>query len=164
MSASEVNTLPIPVTDQDHVRGAPEPMVTLVKYGDYECPDCHKTNRVLHKALIQALDRVRYVYRHFPLHKVHPRALRAAEAAEAAAAQGRFWEMHDLLFPHPEKLADDDLRSYAKRIGLEIKRFDRELNEGAYSGQILRSYEQSIIHGVTGTPTFYVDGVRYNMG
>src|SRR5262245_55790513 len=107
--------------------------------------------------------RVRFVYRHFPLLKVHPRALRAAEAAEAAAAQGKFWQMHRLLYSHPNKLRDLELRGYARTIGLELARFDREMTSGLYTDRIKKNYYDSIINGVSGAPTTFVNGVLHAM-
>jgi len=111
----------------------------------------------------ELLDRVRLVHRHFPLVKNHPRALRAAEAAEAAAAQGKFWEMHRLLFLRPDKLGDRDLRRYGKEVGLDLERFDREMASGIYANQILKDFYFSLNHGITGTPTTFINGVRYAM-
>jgi len=107
---------------------------------------------------------VRFVYRHFPLTNVHPRALRAAEAAEAAAAQGRFWEMHRHLYTQPDKLEDRHLHRYAREIGLDLERFDGEMMAGAYSDQILRDYHNSVIYGITGAPTTFINGELYAMG
>jgi protein-disulfide isomerase len=104
---------------------------------------------------------VRLVHRHFPLVKTHPRALRAAEAAEAAAAQGKFWEMHRRLYLRPDKLRDRDLRRHAKEIGLDLERFDREMAGGIYSDQILNDFNFSLNHGITGTPTTFINGVLY---
>ena len=103
------------------------------------------------------LRKVRLVYRHFPLVNVHPHALRAAEAAEAAAAQGKFWEMHTLLYLNPESLKDNDLHKYAKRLGLDLKRFDSEMAGGVYLREILKDRDLSIINGISGAPTFFVN-------
>lgn len=161
MGEEKIVKLPVPVSDADHARGPAGAPVTVVKYGDYECPDCHKAHQAVLRMARQLENRVRFVYRHFPLVGVHPRALRAAEAAEAAAAQERFWEMHEMLYTNPNRLGDDDLRKYAHRIGLDMTRFDRELAEGDYAERILRDREHSIIEGISGTPTFYINDVRY---
>lgn len=151
--------LPIPISDLDHARGAEEPLVTVVKYGDYECPDCNRMHRVLLKTsrLLTDTASVRYVYRHFPLISVHPHALRAAEAAEAASAQGRFWEMHDLLFANPDRLTDKDLRKYAEKIGLDLNRYDSEMTSSLYASKILDERQRSINNGISGTPTFFIN-------
>src|SRR6185295_2495129 len=132
--------LAIPVNARDHTIGPPDALVTVVNYGDYECPDCRRRHRAIENMFDELVDSVRFVYRHFPLVNVHPRALRAAEAAEAAAAQGKFWEMHRQLYSQPDKLEDRHLRHYANEIGLDLKRFDREMAADAYSAQVLDDY------------------------
>lgn len=155
--------LAIPVSERDHAIGPQDALVTVVNYGDYECPDCHRRHREIGRMIDQLVKSVRFVYRHFPLINVHPRALRAAEAAEAAAAQGKFWEMHRHLYTQPDKLEDRHLRRYAKEAGLDLDRFDRELAAGAYTEQILADYHNSIVYGITGTPTTFVNGELYAM-
>jgi formate-nitrite transporter family protein len=161
MSGAETVRLTVPVNERDHVRGPANALVTVVHYGDYECPDCEKTHRAILKTARELQDRVRLVIRHFPLVKVHPHALRAAEAAEAAAAQGKFWEMDRLLYFYPDKLEEKDLRKYAKEIGLDLERFDREMADGIYAEQILKDLYFSVIHGITGAPTTFINDVRY---
>jgi protein-disulfide isomerase len=155
--------LVIPVNEHDHLIGPADAVVTVVNYGDYQCPDCQRRHREVEKMFDQLLNSVRFVYRHFPLVNVHLRALRAAEGAEAAAAQGKFWEMHRLLYTHPDKLEDRHLRHYAKEIGLDVDRFDREMATGAYSAQILDSYHSSLINGITGVPTTFINSELYAM-
>jgi len=155
-------TLAVPVTERDHMLGPKSATVTVVNYGDYQCPGCQKTHRSTEKMARALLDRMRLVHRHFPLVKNHPRALRAAEAAEAAAAQGKFWEMHRLLFLRPDKLGDRDLRRYGKEVGLDLERFDREMAGRIYSDQILKDFHFSLNHGITGTPTTFINGVLYS--
>src|SRR5215475_14813530 len=123
-------SLESPVTERDHVIGPSDARVTVVTYGDYECPACQSRHRATEKMFDRLRGRVRFVYRHFPLLKVHPRALRAAEAAEAAAAQGKFWEMHRLLYSHSRRLSDPELRRHARTIGLDLVRFDRDMANG----------------------------------
>lgn len=155
--------LAIPVNDRDHVIGPPDALVTVVNYGDYDCPDCNRRHREVEKMFDQLVDSVRFVYRHFPLIKVHPRALRAAEAAEAAAAQGKFWEMHRRLYTHPDKLEERHLRRYAKDIGLHVEQFDREMTTGIYKEPILKDYYNSMIYGITGAPTTFINDELYAM-
>ena len=155
--------LAIPVNARDHTIGLPDALVTVVNYGDYECPDCRRRHRAIEKMFDQLVDSVRFVYRHFPLVNVHTHALRATEAAEAAAAQGKFWEMHRQLYDHPDKLEERHLRHYAKQIGLDLNRFDREMAGGAYSAQILDHYYNSLINGITGAPTTFINGELYAM-
>jgi len=155
--------LPIPVNERDHSIGPPDALVTVVNYGDYQCPDCHRRHRETEKMFDQLVNSIRFVYRHFPLVKVHPRALRAAEAAEAAAAQGRFWEMHRHLYTQPDKLDDGHLRRYAKEVGLDLDRFDREIAAGTYTDKIMSDYYNSIVYGITGAPTTFINGELYAM-
>jgi len=155
--------LAIPVNDRDHSIGPADALVTVVNYGDYECPDCHRRHRETEKMFDELVNSVRFVYRHFPLVHVHPRALRAAEAAEAAAAQGKFWEMHRHLYTQPDKLDDRHLRRYAKEVGLDLDRFDREIADGTYTDKILSDYHNSIIYGITGAPTTFINGELYAM-
>ena len=116
-----------PVGDRDHVRGPATAPVTLVEYGDYECPYCGRAHPVVGELRERLGDRLRFVFRHFPLDSVHPRARHAAEAAEAAGAQDRFWEMHDLLYENQEDLGDEALRRYAAEVGLDLERFEEDL-------------------------------------
>jgi len=153
--------LTIPVSDRDHVIGPPNALVTVINYGDYQSPDCQHIHREVEKMFDQLLNKVRFVYRHFPLVNVHPRAQRAAEAAEAGAAQGKFWEMHRHLYSHPDKLEERHLRRYAKEIGLDFERFDREMTAGTYTDQVLMDYHNSIIDGITGAPTTFINGELY---
>lgn len=152
---------PEPINESDHIRGIAGAKITVIKYGDYECHECRQKNRALLKAAHEFENQVRYVYRHFPLVRIHLRSLRAAEAAEAAAAQGKFWEMHEKLFANPDRLEDHDLQKYAGEIGLDTQRFAGEMREKLYADQIMRKRDVSINHGVTGTPTFYLDGVMF---
>jgi protein-disulfide isomerase len=158
---SDQFTLLSPVTDRDHVIGPSDARVTVVTYGDYECPSCQGRHRATEKMFDRLRGRVRFVYRHFPLLRVHPRALRAAEAAEAAAAQGKFWQMHRLLYSHPNKLRDLELRRYARTIGLDLVRFDRDMTSGVYADQIKKNCYDSIINGISGAPTTFINGVLF---
>lgn len=163
MSQTDSIMLAVPVNENDHVMGPTSAPVTVVNYGDYQCPGCQKTHRSTEKMAREVLDKVRLVHRHFPLLKSHPRALRAAEAAEAAAAQGKFWEMHRRLYLRPDRLRDRDLRGHANEIGLDLERFDREMASGIHADQILKDFHFSLNHGITGTPTTFINGVRYAM-
>lgn len=164
MSEPDRLKLAIPLNERDHTIGPIEAAVTVVNYGDYQCPDCHKRHREIQKLVDELIHSVRFVYRHFPLVNVHPEALRAAEAAEAAAAQGKFWEMHRHLYSSPDKLKDRNLRGYAHQIGLDLDRYDREMANSTYAAQILKDYHNSIIYGITGAPTTFVNGVLYPAG
>jgi len=159
MIETERFTLAVPVNEHDHMIGPANANFTVVTYGDYECPACQSKHRATEKMFDELLGRVRFVYRHFPLLKVHPHALRAAEAAEAAAAQGKFWQMHRLLYAHPNKLRDQNLRRHAQTIGLDRARFDRDMASGTYADRIRKGYYDSIINGISGAPTTFVNGV-----
>ena len=150
-------SLAVPVNERDHVIGAPNAPVTVVQYGDYESPDCLKIHQGIERVIKPLLNKVRLVYRHFPVVKVHPHALRAAEAAEAAAAQHRFWEMHTLLYLNTERLKDNDLHRYAEKIGLDVDRFDSEMGKSVYVRQILKDRDLSVTNGISGAPTFFVN-------
>jgi formate-nitrite transporter family protein len=158
-----VNKLTVPVNERDHVIGNPDAPVTVVQYGDYELLNCRKTHRATEKMIRFSHKKVRLVYRHFPLVHVHAHALRAAEAAEAAAAQGKFWEMHNLLYKNPTRLKDVDLRQYARKIGLDLEKFNREMNDGRYAEQILKNRDRSVINGISGAPTFFVNDQLWAM-
>jgi Na+/H+ antiporter NhaA len=154
--------LSAPVDPQrDHLRGPTEAPVTLVEYGDYECPYCGRAEPVVRQLLAEFGDELRYVFRHLPLEDVHPHAQLAAEAAEAAGAQGRFWEMHDLLFAHQDALEPADLRRYAEELGLDVDRFWEEVRSRAYARRIAEDVRSAEESGVAGTPTFFVNGRRH---
>ena len=150
-----------PVGDQDHVRGPAAARVTLIEYGDYECPYCGRAHPVVEQLRERLGDRLRFVFRHFPLDSVHPRARHAAEAAEAAGAQGRFWEMHDLLYENQEDLGDEALRRYAVEVGLDLERFEEELAERRHAPRVREDRLGGERSGVDATPAFFVNGVRY---
>lgn len=153
--------LEVPVDDErDHVRGRLDAAVTLVEYGDFECPYCGLAEPVARAELTDDLD-VRFVWRHLPLGDVHPRAQLAAEASEAAGAQGAFWEMHDLLLMSQEHLTAADLLAYADRLGLDRQQFHEDLATHAHAGRVARDVESADLSSVSGTPTFFVDGRRF---
>ena len=148
-----------PVGDGDHALGPASAPATLVEYGDYECPYCRRLHPVI-RELMRRTEGLRFVYRHFPITKVHPNAARAAEAAEAAAAQGRFWEMHDALFDEDQPLDDERLARSARRAGLDVGRYTKEMAEGIYGGRVEEAFKSALYgDGVTGTPTVYLNGV-----
>jgi protein-disulfide isomerase len=161
-TAGTIIDLALPVDPEiDHVRGPDTAPVTLVEYGDFECPYCGRAEPALRDLLAEFGDDLRYVYRHLPLPDVHPRAKIAAEASEAAGSQGAFWEMHDLLFDHQDALRPADLLNYARELGLDVERFERELRRHEYSARIARDIQSADLSGVTGTPSFFVNGQRH---
>jgi Na+:H+ antiporter, NhaA family len=156
-----IATLSPPVDpERDHVRGSAEAAVTLVEYGDFQCPYCGEAYPVVRELQERFCDQLRFVFRHMPLPDLHPRAQCAAEAAEAAGAQERFWEMHDRLFEHQLELDDSDLRQHAEAVGVpDSARFDAELRDGIYSAQIEEDYRSGAQSGVPSTPRFFVNGL-----
>jgi Na+/H+ antiporter NhaA len=146
--------------ERDHIRGPAESPVTVLEYGDFECPYCGRAESVVRELLAEFGD-VRYVWRHLPLTDVHPRAQAAAEAAEAAAAQGKFWEMHDLLLDHQKALRVSDLLGYAADLDLDVGRFEDDLRRRSGAGRIEEDVDSADLSGVSGTPTFFVNGRRH---
>jgi formate-nitrite transporter family protein len=160
--SAEIVRLKNAVTDQDHVAGPKTAAVTLIEYGNFECLHCGQTYPTIKQIRNLLSSDLRFVFRHFPTVRTHPHSLRAAEAAEAAGAQGKFWEMHDELFTHQTALEDRDLLRYARRIGLDLDRFSREMSENVFLPQIQTAYQQSLFdEHVTGTPTIYLNEIRY---
>ncbi len=156
-----MSQLKMPVTGEDHVQGPRGAFTTLVEYADFECPHCGRAHQEM-KRLERLLGRqLRFVLRHFPLSQLHPHALLAAEAAEAAAAQGRFWQMADQLFDHQEALDEGSLASYAEAIGLDLDRFTLDLLEHRQVDRVRRDFIGGARSGVHGTPTFFLDGEHY---
>ena len=147
--------------ERDHVRGNSDAPLTLLEYGDYECSSCGRAYPIVNRLREHFGERLRFVFRHFPQSNVHPRASVAAQAAEAASAQGRFWEMHDMLYEHQQELADADLSQYALRIGLEIYKFQAEVGSEHFSRRVVADYESGVASGVKGTPTFFIQNERY---
>lgn len=151
-----------PVGEGDHTIGSPDAPVTLVEYGDFQCPHCRAAHPVVKVVLERMGDQVRFVYRHFPITSTHPHAQHAAEAAESAGAQGEFWAMHDLIFRNQEALEDDDLISYAEKIGIDASRVATELSEGTHEDKVRKDFRSGVRSGVNGTPTFFINGARYD--
>jgi protein-disulfide isomerase len=153
----------MPVTeDRDHIEGPADAPVTLLEYGDYECPYCGAAYPIVKEVQARIGERLRFVFRNFPITTSHPHAERAAEAAEAAAAQGSFWRMHDVLYENQKRLGDEDLRTYAQQVGLDLDVFDRELAEHVHAARVQEDFMSGVRSGVNGTPTFYVNGARYD--
>jgi Na+/H+ antiporter NhaA len=145
--------------DRDHIRGPHHAAITIIEFGDFECPYCGQAEPVVRELLTDTT--IRYVWRHLPLTDVHPRAQLAAEAAEAAAAQKAFWPMHDLLLQHQDDLTRADLIRYASELDLNTSRFDNDLDEGAFATRVAQDVESADLSGVSGTPTFFINGQRH---
>jgi protein-disulfide isomerase len=155
--------LTMPVSEErDHIQGPTEAAVTLVEYGDYECPYCGAAYPIIKEVQSRMGERLRFVFRNFPITTSHPHAEQAAESAEAAATQGRFWQMHDLLYENQRRLRAPDLRDYAERLALDVERFDSELAEHAHAARVREDFMSGVRSGVNGTPTFYINGARHD--
>jgi protein-disulfide isomerase len=160
-SPMPVDALSVPVSEYDHVRGNVDARFTLLEYGDYECPDCEHAAPIVNRLREQFGQTMRFVFRHFPQATIHPHASTAAQAAEAAGAQRRFWDMHDILFKHQHDLIDHDITHFAVLIGLELYRFEAELGSERFARRVREDYQSGVESGVKGTPTFFINGQRY---
>jgi len=156
-----MSKLSIPVRRQDHLRGLHNASVTLVEYGDFECPYCGRAYGILRDIEAEMGSQLCVVFRHFPLASIHPHAEAAALAAEAAGAQGRFWEMHDALYENQNALDDDDLLRYADALDLERTQFEGALRAGTPLPRIKEDFMSGVRSGVNGTPTFFINGERH---
>src|SRR3989442_1315848 len=155
--------LTMPVTEvRDHVQGPADAAVTLVQYGDYECPYCGAAYPIIKEVQDRMGEKLRFVFRNFPITTSHPHAQRAAEAAESADAQGKFWQMHDLLYENQRRLRDQDLRAYAEKLGLDVELFDKELAEHVHAERVHEDFMSGVRSGVNRTPTFYINGARHD--
>jgi Na+/H+ antiporter NhaA len=160
-TAEGIIDLAVPVDpDRDHIRGPKDALVTMVEYGDFECPYCGQAEAVIRELLAEHGD-VQYVWRHLPLNDVHPNAQLAAEAAEAAGRQGKFWEMHDLLFEHQDALSVRNLFRYAAQLGLDMEQFRKDMQEHVGAARVAEDVDSADLSGVSGTPTFFINGRRH---
>jgi len=150
--------LAVPIQNTDHVIGASHAPVTIVEYGDFECPNCKQAAPAVKLLLERFAGHTRFVFRHFPLEEVHPHALGAALAAECAGGQGKFWEMHDLLFANQDRLKLPQLRAYAERLQLDMARYTAEMDDQVYLQRIREHLDGARRSGVRATPTFFVNG------
>ena len=155
--------LKVPVSSNDHTQGPSDAPVTLVEYGDYECPHCARAHPILKLVLRRLGDRLRFVFRNFPLTEIHPHAELAAEAAEAAGTRGMFWEMHDMIYDHQrEGLEVEDLAQYAGVIGLDAIAVMQDVASHTYLPRIREDFMSGVRSGVNGTPTFFINGMRFD--
>ena len=161
MPARRPTLLAVDVGAGDHVLGPRDAPVTLVQYADFECPFCGRAFPELKSVLHDLGQRVRFVFRHFPVIEAHPHAESAAEVAEAAGAQGKFWEMHDLLFRRQAALDDEHLLAYARELGLDAARVARELERQVHRARVLEDIQSGLQSGVSGTPMFFINGRRH---
>jgi protein-disulfide isomerase len=158
MNARHAPDLAIPVTHVDHILGRTDAPVTLVEYGDFECPACRLAFPAVKLLLQRCGSEICFAYRHYPLHELHPHALPAAEAAECAGSQERFWEMHDLMFENQARLKRSHLQKYARRLNLDIARFVAELDTHAHAGRVRADLDSGIRSRVRSTPGFFING------
>jgi protein-disulfide isomerase len=159
---SERALLSIPVGPHDHSRGPLDAKLTVVEYGDYQCPYCGQAYPIVEQLLSKFADSMRLVFRNLPLADVHPHAEAAAEMAEAVGLQGKFWEMHDTLFEHQRDLTDAALRRYAADVGADVEQVERDIDGGGPRQRVDADFESAVRSGANGTPTFFVNGVRYD--
>ncbi len=160
MSLGDYNRLLVPISEQDHIQGLVSTSVTLVQYGDYQCSTCGETHQLI-KAIQQQVNDLCFVFRHFPQPQIHFYAQRAAEAAQAAATQGQFWQMHDILFTHQQALGNGDLVEYANNIGLDIPQFLQDISSQIHIARINQDIESGLHSGVTAAPALFINGIRY---
>jgi protein-disulfide isomerase len=154
-------SLKIPVSDQDHAQGPPSAPVTLVEYGDYECPHCGSAHPIVKRLQKHYGDRLRFVFRNFPLTQIHPMAEPAAEAAEFAAAHGKFWEMHDAIYENQTELSLELLGDLADKLGLPADGLGNALDNHEYLEKVRSDFSGGVRSGVNGTPTFFINGNRH---
>ena len=154
--------LTLPDSERDHISGSPDGSITLLEYGDYECPFCAEAHAVVKEIQRRLGDNLLFAFRNFPLSNIHPHAEHAAEAAEAAGDQGNYWGMHDLLFENQAALDDEDLATYAAELGLDAKRLLREVTSSVYAARIREDFKAGVRGGVNGTPTFFINGECYD--
>jgi len=159
---TETVKLTLPVGQRDHIQGLDTAPVTLVEYGDYECPYCGDAYPIIKQVQKNLGNKLRFIFRNFPITQIHAHAQHAAEAAEAAAAQNKFWEMHDYLYEHQQALDDNHLEKYASRLGLDMTQFNHDMASHAYAQRVREDFLSGVRGGVNGTPTFYINGIRYN--
>jgi protein-disulfide isomerase len=155
--------LAIPVTAVDHALGSEHSPVTVVEYGDFECPICKQAAPAVKLVLERFGARIRFVFRHFPVEAAHPHAMHAAQAAEAAGGQGKFWQMHDLLFDNQRHLKIANLREYAQRLELDMPRFIAEMDDEIYLQRVREHMEGATRSHVRGTPTFFINGTLHDV-
>ncbi len=162
MTNEGMGRLALPASARDHVRGPDRAEISVVEYADFQCPYCRAAATIV-GGLREALgDRLSVVFRHFPMREAHSHAEHAAEVAEAAAREGRFWQMHDHLYAHQDALDDRSLLSYAREFGLDAERVGEALASHTYAGRVAEDHRSGLASGVSGTPTFFVDGARYD--
>jgi protein-disulfide isomerase len=145
----------------DHIQGSPDAEIVMVEYGDYQCPYCGAAYPIVKELQKRLKDQLCFAFRNFPLANAHPHAESAAEAAEAAGAQGKFWQMHDMLYENQEALEPEDLKKYSSSLGLDLRRFTHEMSEHVYAPRVREDFRSGVRSGVNGTPSFFINGALY---
>jgi protein-disulfide isomerase len=153
-----------PVSEKDHIEGNHHAAIELVEYGDYQCPHCGRAYPIVKRMQQQLGDQLTFIFRNFPLAKIHPEATIAAIATEAAALQGKYWEMHDIVFENQDDLYMEALIEYAAELGLDIPQFEKDMADPALAIKVEADFESGIRSGVNATPTFFINGEKYNNG
>jgi protein-disulfide isomerase len=151
-----------PVSEKDHLQAETTAPIELLEYGDYQCPHCGRAYPIIKSIQKKMGDKLKFVFRNFPLAESHPYAINAAIATEAAAAQGKFWEMHDIVFEHQRDLSDTALVKLAKQIGLDIEQFENDFDRQQTQDKVETDFESGVRSGVNGTPAFFINGKKYN--
>lgn len=159
---SDDNSLSEPVGPDDHAQGPETAPVTLLEYGDYQCSYCGEAYPILKEVQAKMGKGLRFVFRNFPITSIHPQAFIAAEAAEAAAGQGKFWQMHDKLYENQFDLSAESIVIYAEQVGLDMDRFIKEVNDQTYAKRIKADFQSGVMSGVNGTPSLFINGERYD--
>jgi protein-disulfide isomerase len=159
---TEIVKLTLPVSLRDHIQGKDTSPLTLLEYGDYECPYCGQAYPIIKQVQKHFGPKLRFVFRNFPVSQIHPHAQHAAEAAECAATQNKFWEMHDYLYEHQQALDDKHLEKYASELALDLARFKNDMSMHVHAARVREDFLSGVRSGVNGTPTFYIDNTRYN--
>ncbi|MUG91950.1 thioredoxin domain-containing protein [Scytonema sp. UIC 10036] len=158
---SDKDRLLAPITERDRIQGSLSSPVVLVEYGDYQCLYCGEAHRIIKEIQQQLNNQLCFVFRHFPQTQIHPQAQKAAEAAEAADVQGKFWQMHDTLFEHQHALDDGHLVEYANGIGLDISRFLQDMSGHVYANRVTEDIRSGVSSHVNSTPALFINGVCY---
>ena len=159
---TEIVKLTSPVSHRDHIQGKNTSPLTFVEYGDYECPYCGQAYPIIKEVQKHFGPKLRFVFRNFPVSQIHPHAQQAAEAAESAAAQIKFWEMHDYLYEHQQALDHKHLEKYASELELDLPKFKNDMMKHTYADRVRQDFISGVRSGVNGTPTFYINEIRYN--
>lgn len=154
--------LKAPISPADHVQGSPDAAATLLEYGDYQCPHCAHAHSIVKRLQLRFGGQLRFVFRNFPLSQMHPEAQAAAETAEFAAAHGKFWEMHDLLFENQQHLGGALYLELARKLELSIPALSQALEEGQFTDHVRADFHSGVLSGVNGTPTFFINGQRHD--